>query len=62
LGAITLRLFEVFGTGAALILFEMGVRAGENKAERISERYGIGGLKALEVILAERIAKGWGDT
>jgi predicted hydrocarbon binding protein len=60
LGAITLRLFEVFGTGAALILFEMGVRAGENKAERISERYGIGGLKALEVILAERIAKEWG--
>jgi predicted hydrocarbon binding protein len=54
------RLYETFGSGAAVILYEMGVSAGENKAKNVSEKYGVNGLKALRIILAERVAKGWG--
>jgi len=54
------RLYEAFGSGASVILYEMGVSAGENRAKNVVEEYGVGGLKAAQIILAERIAKGWG--
>ncbi|KPV64438.1 MAG: hypothetical protein AOA65_0970 [Candidatus Bathyarchaeota archaeon BA1] len=54
------RLYEAFGSGAAVILYEMGVSAGGKEAKRVVERYGIDGLRALQIILAERVAKGWG--
>jgi len=54
------RIHEIFGSGAATILYEMGIKAGEAKVKSIHEKYGIKGLKALKIILAERIAKGWG--
>jgi predicted hydrocarbon binding protein len=54
------RLYEVFGSGAGVILYEMGLKAGENKAESVCGKYGVGDLKALKIVLAERIAKGWG--
>jgi len=54
------RIYQIFGSGGKVIIFEMGVEAGENKAKKIYERYGMKGLKAFELILAERIAKGWG--
>ena len=54
------RLYETFGSGAAVILYEMGVSAGENKAKSVVEKYGANGLRALQIILAERVAKGWG--
>jgi predicted hydrocarbon binding protein len=53
-------LFEAFGSGACVILYEMGVKAGENKARNVVEKYGVHGLRALQIILAERVAKGWG--
>lgn len=54
------KIYQIFGSGGKVIIFEMGVEAGENKVKKIYERYGMKGLKALELILAERIAKGWG--
>jgi predicted hydrocarbon binding protein len=59
-GDMSNRLFEAFGSGAGVILYEMGLKAGENKAKNIFEKYGVDGLKALQIILAERVAKGWG--
>lgn len=59
-GEIYGRLLEKFGSGAGVILYEMGVSAGENKAQWVVERYGVNGLNALQIILAERTAKGWG--
>lgn len=54
------RLYEAFGSGAAVILHEMGVSAGENKVKNVIKRYCVNGLKAMQIILAERVAKGWG--
>lgn len=54
------RLKETFGSGAALIIYTMGVGAGRNRAENISKKYGATGLKALQIIIAERAARGWG--
>jgi predicted hydrocarbon binding protein len=59
-GEIINRLFKAFGSGAAFILFSIGEGAGENKARSVTENYGSNGLKALQIILAERVAKGWG--
>lgn len=59
-GDMSSRLFEAFGSGAGVILYEMGLKAGENKAKNIFEKYGVDGLSALQIILAERVAKGWG--
>jgi len=53
-------LMEKFGSGAAFILYIMGVGAGEAKIDSVTKRYGIGGVKALQAVLAERMAKGWG--
>jgi len=59
-GEMFRRLYERFGSGAAAILYEMGLAAGENKAKSVVKKYGVNGLKALQIILAERAAKGWG--
>jgi predicted hydrocarbon binding protein len=59
-GDMSSRLFEAFGSGANVILYEMGLKAGENKAKNIFEKYGRDRLKALQIIMAERVAKGWG--
>lgn len=53
------RLREVLGAPANVLIYEMGVKAGEAKAESLRQKYGIKGRKALEAILAERVAKGW---
>ncbi len=54
------RLNNVFGSGAAVILYEMGVNTGENKMQSIRSRYGLAGREALEITLTERVARGWG--
>lgn len=59
-GDMSSRLFEAFGSGASVILYEMGLKAGENKARNIIEKYRVDRVKALQIILAERVAKGWG--
>ncbi|MDW8034372.1 MAG: V4R domain-containing protein [Nitrososphaerota archaeon] len=59
-GAILKRLYEKFGTGAAVILYEMGVSLGESKVEGLIKKYKVDKQTALKIILAERAAKGWG--
>jgi len=54
------RLYEAFGSGASVILYEMGVSAGENKARNVIKDYGVSGVEAASIILAERVAHGWG--
>ncbi|MEM3713197.1 MAG: V4R domain-containing protein [Thermoproteota archaeon] len=58
-GAILKRLYEKFGTGAAVILYEMGVSLGESKVEGLIKKYKVDKQTALKIILAERSAKGW---
>jgi predicted hydrocarbon binding protein len=58
-GGILRRLYDKFGTGAAVILYEMGVAAGESKAKSIMKKYRMDKQKMLRLILAERAAKGW---
>jgi predicted hydrocarbon binding protein len=58
-GAILKRLYERFGTGAAVILYEMGISLGESKAESVIKKYKVDKQTALKIILAERAAKGW---
>lgn len=53
------RLREVLGAPANVLIYEMGVKAGEAKAESLSQKYGVKGREALEIVLAERVAKGW---
>jgi len=57
---IVKRLYEVFGSGGATILYEMGMELGENAVKKTKERYNIKGVEVLKAILIERIAKGWG--
>ena len=57
-GSMFSRLYEVFETGASVILYEMGYRAGRTTAEEIM-RYGLRGLEALRAIMAFGIARGW---
>jgi len=54
------RLYEKFSSGACFILYEMGKAAGEDKVRIINETYSLDRLTTLKMILAERIAKGWG--
>lgn len=54
------RLREVFGKGAVVILYEMGVKCGERKVASMKIKYGLKGREALEAIMLERMAKGWG--
>jgi len=58
-GGILERLYDRFGTGAAVILYEMGVAAGESKAKSVLKKYRLDRLKTLKLIMAERAAKGW---
>ncbi len=65
--AITLRV-ETFGDllqnlnqveSNKLSFFRLGVKAGLRKARKVSQ-LGLSGAQALELVLTERIAKGWG--
>ncbi|MEM2088385.1 MAG: V4R domain-containing protein [Thermoproteota archaeon] len=58
-GAILRRLYEKFGTGAAVILYEMGISLGESKAESVVRKYQVDKQTAIKIILTERAAKGW---
>jgi len=60
LANIIKRLYEVFGSGGATILYEMGMELGENAVKKTKERYNIKGVEVLKAILIERITKGWG--
>lgn len=54
------KLRDTFGSGAALIIYTMGMGAGRNRAESVGKKYGAVGLRALQIIMAERTARGWG--
>ncbi|MEM2088798.1 MAG: V4R domain-containing protein [Thermoproteota archaeon] len=58
-GGILKRLYEKFGTGAAVILYEMGVAAGESRARSAVKKHRMDKLNILKLIMAERSAKGW---
>ncbi|MGB9717445.1 MAG: V4R domain-containing protein [Thermoproteota archaeon] len=58
-GRIVESLYEKFGTGAAVVLYQMRVSAGEDKARNVLNKYRMDKLEALKLILAERTAKGW---
>jgi len=58
-GAILKRLYEKFGTGAAVILYEMGIGMGESKFKSIVSKHKVNKETAVKIILAERSAKGW---
>lgn len=58
-GGILKRLYEKFGTGAAVILHEMGVAAGEGRAKSAVKKHRMDKLSILKLIMAERSAKGW---
>jgi predicted hydrocarbon binding protein len=58
-GSIVESLYEKFGTGAAVVLYQMGVSAGEDKARNVLNNYRMDKLDVLRLILAERTAKGW---
>jgi len=53
------RLFDIFGSGATTIIYQMGLESGMSKAKRAMKEYGLEGVDALRVILKERVAKGW---
>lgn len=54
------RLYNAFGSGAPVLLYEMGLSAGLNKIENIMKKYNVNGFSAIKIALAERIPKGWG--
>lgn len=54
------RLYGAFGSGAPVLLYEMGLSAGLNKIENIVRKYKVNGFSAIKIALAERIPKGWG--
>ena len=58
-GSIAAHLLQRFGTGGAVILYEMGLRAGEARVKEVVAE-GFSGSLAFDVILAERIGLGWG--
>lgn len=58
-GSIVESLYEKFGTGAAVVLYQMGVSAGEDKARNVLDKHRMDKLDVLKLILAERTAKGW---
>lgn len=61
LARIFTRLREMSGASVAKVLrHQMGLEAGEEKARRVQERFNLAGQDALRLILAERVAKGWG--
>jgi len=54
------RLFEIFGSGAATIIHSMGVESGMRGAEKFKTEYGLEKRQALDAVLKEVMAKGWG--
>jgi len=54
------RLYRAFGSGAPVLLYEMGLSAGLNKIENLGKKYRVDGFSAIKIALAERIPKGWG--
>ncbi|MEM2050388.1 MAG: V4R domain-containing protein [Thermoproteota archaeon] len=58
-GRIVESLYEKFGTGAAVVLYQMGVSAGEVKVRNVLNKHRMSKLDVLKLILAERTAKGW---
>jgi len=61
IGHMFSRLDEVFGTGASVILYEMGMRAGKVIVEEVAE-CGIPEKDMMKVIAAMGVARGWGIT
>lgn len=59
LGNALKRLYEKFGTMAAVILYNMGRTIGESRAESVINKNHMDELSALKLILADRSAKGW---
>ena len=53
------RLGEVFSTGASVIIYEMGLRAGNALLASIRENFGVEGLDALKLMAALGMARGW---
>ncbi|MCS7116698.1 MAG: hypothetical protein NZ896_04415 [Nitrososphaerales archaeon] len=53
------RLYEVFGSAAAFILYQMGSTLGSDKVEKLRMSYNLSDEEVLKMILDERIAKGW---
>jgi len=58
-GYIAAHLLKRFGSGGAVILYEMGLKAGEARAKEVVAE-GFSGSLAFEVILEERVGLGWG--
>lgn len=55
------HLREIAGEKVATVLLnQMGLESGEFEAKRVLEQFKLEGKKAFEIILAERVAKGWG--
>ena len=55
------HLTEMTGRNVARVLrHQMGLEAGGAKARRVQEQFHLDGEDALRIILAERVAKGWG--
>lgn len=53
------KVFSMFGSGAATILYNMGLKTGVSAAETVMRKYGLRGRRALDVVLKQVIAKGW---
>ncbi|MGQ9479675.1 MAG: V4R domain-containing protein [Thermoproteota archaeon] len=58
-GEIAQGLYEKFGTGAAVILYEMGRILGDRKFKSATRKYHLNKQTTINIILAERSAKGW---
>ena len=54
------RLWEVFKTGAATILYESGVEAGKNAAKKLRKELGLDGEELLYLIAGLGQSLGWG--
>jgi len=61
LGAMFNWLVNTFGTGGRAILFDMGLRAGAQAAEKLKRSYGLSGRELVETFLALHVAAGWFD-
>ncbi len=60
IGRMFKRLYEIFGSGASFIIYQMGLALGGEKVERLRSKYNMSDEEILSIILNERIAKGWG--
>jgi len=61
LEAMFRHLTEMAGGNIARVLrHQLGIEAGRAKARRVQEEFHLHGEDALRIILAERVAKGWG--